>query len=246
MPPAPEGASAGGSTPVSAKPAATAPDTATSAAKSAADRGPHAAVPTPRPTPPADQSMPAALAAVDRDCSAASPAKPAVASQADGLSRPQSEAAGPSAGSAQPPHRARRSRYIPAPVRREVWRRDGGRCSYVDPHSGRRCGSRFLLELDHIVPLCIALPTTASGIGSTDRRQTGPRDRRVPEARVGRLGGGPRPTRVTICSRLVALPGIVLLAAGRGTGCRAAARWTILGPQPFSRRLERSNKWHVE
>ena len=48
------------------------------------------------------------------------------------------------------------------------------------------------------------------------------------------------------CSRLVALPGIVLLAAGRGTGCRAAAHWTILGSQPFSRRLERSNKWHVE
>ena len=40
-------------------------------------------------------------------------------------------------------------------ARREVWRRDGGRCSYVDPHSGRRCGSRFLLELDHIVPFAL-------------------------------------------------------------------------------------------
>ena len=36
-----------------------------------------------------------------------------------------------------------------------MWRRDGGRCSYVDPHSGRRCGSRFLLELDHIVPFAL-------------------------------------------------------------------------------------------
>ena len=145
----------GGSTPVSAKPAVTAPDTATSAAKSAADPGPHATVPTPRPTPPADHSMPTATAAVDRGHSAPSPAKRAGASQLDGRSRPQPGAAGPSGGSAQPPHRARRSRYIPAPVRRAVWRRDGGCCSYVDPHSGRRCGSRFLLELDHIVPFAL-------------------------------------------------------------------------------------------
>ena len=175
----------GGSTPVSAKPAATAPDIATLAAKSAADRWPHVTVPTPRPTPPADQSMPAAMAAVDRDRGAPSPAKPAAVdrrcgvpspakraavdrgrgapspakragvARLDGQSWPQPEAARASGGSAQPPHRARRSRYIPAPVRREVWCRDGGCCSYVDPHSGRRCGSRFLLELDHIIPLAL-------------------------------------------------------------------------------------------
>ena len=144
-----------GGAPVSAKPSVTAPDTAKLAAKSAADRGPHATAPTPRPTPPADHSMPTALAVADRGCSAASPAKRAGVAQLDGRSRPQPEAAGPSGGSAQPPHRARRSRYIPAPVRREVWRRDGGCCSYVDPHSGRRCGSRFLLQLDHIVPFAL-------------------------------------------------------------------------------------------
>ena len=141
----------GGSTPVSAKPSATAPDTATLAAQSAADRGPHATVPTP----PEDQSMPTGLAAVDRGRSAPSPAKRAGVAQRDGRSRVRPEAARPSGGSAQPPHRARRSRYIPIPVRREVWRRDGGCCSYVDPHSGRRCGSRFLLELDHIVPFAL-------------------------------------------------------------------------------------------
>ncbi len=48
-----------------------------------------------------------------------------------------------------------RSRYIPAVVRREVWRRDQGRCSYVDRHSGRRCGSRYRLEIDHIVPFAL-------------------------------------------------------------------------------------------
>ena len=43
-------------------------------------------------------------------------------------------------------------RAIPAAVKREVWRRDGGRCSYVDRTSGRRCGSQHLLQIDHVVP----------------------------------------------------------------------------------------------
>ena len=186
----------GGSTPVHAKPAATAPDTATSAAKSAADPGAHATVPTPRPTLPADQSMPTALAAVNRGRSAASPAKRAGVALLDVRSRPAP--AGPSGGSAQPPHRARRSRYIPAPVRREVWRRDGGCCSFVDPHSGRRCGSRFLLELDHIVPFALGGSAEPANLRlhcsahhrfrhrQTERRHSGPRDRRLP---WGELGG---------------------------------------------------------
>ena len=140
-----------GSIPVRAKPAAAAPGTAPSAAKLVAGCGSRATVPTP----PADQSMPTATAAADRGRTAPSPAKRAGVAQLDGRSQPQAAAAGPSGGSAQPAHRARRSRYIPAPVRREVWRRDGGCCSYVDPHSGRRCGSRFLLELDHIVPFAL-------------------------------------------------------------------------------------------
>ena len=48
-----------------------------------------------------------------------------------------------------------RSRYIPASVKREVWRRDQGCCSYVDPRSRRRCGSRYRLEIDHIVPFAL-------------------------------------------------------------------------------------------
>ena len=48
-----------------------------------------------------------------------------------------------------------RSRYIPVAVKREVWRRDQGCCSYVDRHSGRCCGSRFRLEIDHIVPFAL-------------------------------------------------------------------------------------------
>ena len=43
-------------------------------------------------------------------------------------------------------------RAIPAAVKREVWRRDGGRCRYVDRTSGRRCRSQHLLQIDHVVP----------------------------------------------------------------------------------------------
>ena len=57
------------------------------------------------------------------------------------------------AGSASQPPAPKSGRSIPAGVKREVWRRDSGCCTYVDRHTGRRCGSRFFLELDHIVPV---------------------------------------------------------------------------------------------
>jgi len=40
------------------------------------------------------------------------------------------------------------SRYIPAPVRRAVYARDQGRCTYVD-RTGRRCCERNRLEFHH-------------------------------------------------------------------------------------------------
>lgn len=42
-------------------------------------------------------------------------------------------------------------RQVPADVAREVFERDGGRCTYVSP-SGRRCSSRRQLQFDHITP----------------------------------------------------------------------------------------------
>jgi hypothetical protein len=44
-----------------------------------------------------------------------------------------------------------RGKYIPAPVRRAVWKRDGGRCTYVDC-SGQRCCETSYVELHHEQP----------------------------------------------------------------------------------------------
>ena len=50
-------------------------------------------------------------------------------------------------GPRRPPVR----RPIPAAVRRHVWLRDGGRCCYRDPLTGRRCNSSHLLQIDHLL-----------------------------------------------------------------------------------------------
>jgi len=45
-----------------------------------------------------------------------------------------------------------RSRHIPAAIRRAAWRRDEGRCRFVD-EEGRRCTARRGLEFHHVHPL---------------------------------------------------------------------------------------------
>jgi hypothetical protein len=45
-------------------------------------------------------------------------------------------------------------RAIPMDVRRAVWKRDGGRCAWTSA-DGRRCGSRYKLELDHLRPVSL-------------------------------------------------------------------------------------------
>jgi len=40
------------------------------------------------------------------------------------------------------------SRHIPDAIKREVFERDGGRCTFTDEH-GRRCGETGALEFDH-------------------------------------------------------------------------------------------------
>ena len=56
-----------------------------------------------------------------------------------------------------------RSRYIPARVRRAVWERDRGQCSFVSA-AGHRCESRRFLEFDHIDPVARGGRSTVEGI----------------------------------------------------------------------------------
>ncbi|MBI5711211.1 MAG: hypothetical protein HZC42_13065 [Candidatus Eisenbacteria bacterium] len=60
------------------------------------------------------------------------------------------------AATAKPRPRTRRSsanpRHIPAHVKRAVWERDGGRCTFVS-EAGRRCPARTRLEFDHADPV---------------------------------------------------------------------------------------------
>lgn len=46
-----------------------------------------------------------------------------------------------------------RSRYIPAQVRDEIWKRDQGMCAYSS--CGKKCESKYGLEIDHIIPFAM-------------------------------------------------------------------------------------------
>ena len=77
-------------------------------------------------------------------------------------------------------------RAIPAAVRRQVWQRDGGRCSYVDRETGRRCNSRHLIEMDHILPYALGGSSDPGNVrllcGVHHRNRHAPYDSgRVPE-----------------------------------------------------------------
>jgi 5-methylcytosine-specific restriction endonuclease McrA len=56
-----------------------------------------------------------------------------------------------------------RTRTIPAHVRRVVWTRDAGRCTFTSD-AGRRCGATRALEYDHLVPFARGGETTVPGL----------------------------------------------------------------------------------
>jgi hypothetical protein len=55
------------------------------------------------------------------------------------------------------------SRYIPSQVKREVFKRDGGRCSYVSK-DGVRCGERHYLQFDHVTPYALGGKSEAENL----------------------------------------------------------------------------------
>ncbi|HEY6081435.1 MAG TPA: hypothetical protein VIW29_21620, partial [Polyangiaceae bacterium] len=57
----------------------------------------------------------------------------------------------------------KRGRRIPAAMKREVYARDEGSCSYVDPR-GQRCGETHFLELHHLTPFACGGEQVASNL----------------------------------------------------------------------------------
>ncbi len=104
------------------------------------------------------------------------------------------ETAAPQAAKPETSGAARPSRHIPAAIRRAVWKRDGGRCSYVSAN-GRRCGAREFLEFDHAEAWARHRSHSAEGITLRCRGHNQQRARRDfgerHMARYGSRGGEP-------------------------------------------------------
>jgi 5-methylcytosine-specific restriction endonuclease McrA len=86
------------------------------------------------------------------------------------------------------------ARHVPAGVKRAVWERDGGRCTFVG-ESGHRCESRTHLELDHVEPVANGGHATVQGL----RLRCRAHNQLAAERAFGRdfmnskRGNGPRP-----------------------------------------------------
>ncbi len=65
--------------------------------------------------------------------------------------------------SSTPPRRSSDPRHVPSAIRREVWKRDERRCTFVDDQ-GRRCNERANLELDHVTPVARGGTATVNGL----------------------------------------------------------------------------------
>jgi 5-methylcytosine-specific restriction endonuclease McrA len=69
----------------------------------------------------------------------------------------------PAAGRATRKALATRPRHVSAQVRRAVWERDQGQCTFVSG-SGRRCETRKFLEYDHVEPVARGGAATVEGM----------------------------------------------------------------------------------
>ena len=127
-----------------------APADTAAAPKTDPDAGHHAA-PTPESQPAVERRAASKDAAI-RAGAAPTPARAVRPIPTSAPPPPSTQGAKPT-GAATPAAKSCASgRAISAGVRRQVWQRDGGRCSYVGPQTGRRCNSTHLIEIDHIVP----------------------------------------------------------------------------------------------
>jgi 5-methylcytosine-specific restriction endonuclease McrA len=63
----------------------------------------------------------------------------------------------------RPQRGAAKGRHVPAAVRKAVWERDGGQCTFVS-EKGKRCDARAPLEFDHVDAVSRGGQATVAGI----------------------------------------------------------------------------------
>jgi hypothetical protein len=75
----------------------------------------------------------------------------------------QNEVAVQEAAPVPAPSRHNSKRYLPAGLKREIYRRDGNQCRHLNPDK-TRCGQRTFLEIHHIQPLSEGGATTLENL----------------------------------------------------------------------------------
>jgi hypothetical protein len=107
-----------------------------------------------------DESAPARVTVGSDESALArvAPRRTRTATGSDGAQRDEPEAAS--------------RRHVPAEIRRAVWRRDAGRCTFAD-ESGRRCHERAGLELHHEQAFALGGATTVENLRLLCRSHNG-------------------------------------------------------------------------
>jgi hypothetical protein len=153
------------------------------------------------------------------------------------------------------PRPSRRSstgaRHIPAHVKRAVWERDRGQCTFVS-EAGRRCPSRTRLEFDHVVEVARGGEATVAGIRLRCRahNQHGAectfgvefmREKREAARRRAEIQQEEREAR---CRARAAAEEVIaplrVLGFGADEACRAAALCETIPDAPLEERVRRA------
>ena len=102
-----------------------------------------------------DEVMPAGTTPTPERTPHPRPASAPSGPRQEATDRPAAAGTKPAGAATPTAKRSAAGRAIPAAVQRQVWQCDGGRCSYLDRRTGRRCNSRHLIEIDHILPYAL-------------------------------------------------------------------------------------------
>ena len=149
-----------------------------------------------------------------------------------------------------------RPRHVPAQVRRAVWERDGGQCTFVS-EAGHRCPARKMLEFDHVEEVARGGRASVAGIRLRCRTHNqyaaectfgaGFMERKREEARraagarqlaPGQVGTGATATRAAADEELITP--LRLLGFSAEEARRAAADCEPIREAPLEQRLRRA------